>query len=153
MIISPPLQNSPLLHQYDSSCFHFHQHSVQDIQEIRNSCSSIFSCVSSTDSINDLLHFHFRNRKKSAGGRLGLYRSRGTTEFLTRNFWMESAKCKKPAMYQPKLQVVSCTLLPKHNVKLSGMILDALSLLVTALKNHLATRPLNHMSLFNNKTC
>jgi len=66
---------------------------------------------------------------------------------------MESAKCKKPPMYQPKLQVVSCTLLPIHNVKLSGMILDALSLLMTVLQNHLGTHPLNRMSLSNNKTC
>lgn len=66
---------------------------------------------------------------------------------------MESAKCKNPAKYQPKLQVVSCTMLPIRNVKLSGMILDALSLLMTVLQNHLDTRPLNHMSLFNNKTC
>ena len=66
---------------------------------------------------------------------------------------MESAKCKKPAMSQPKLQVVSCTLLPIHNVKLSGMVLDALSLLMKVLQNHLGTRPSNHMSLFKNKTC
>jgi hypothetical protein len=66
---------------------------------------------------------------------------------------MESAKWKKPPMYQPKLQVVSCTMLPIHNVKLSGMILDALSLLMTVLQNHLGARTLNFMSLFNNKTC
>lgn len=58
---------------------------------------------------------------------------------------MESAKYKKPAMYQPKLQVVSCTLLPVHNVKLSGTILDALSLLMTVLQHHLGKCPLNHV--------
>ena len=58
---------------------------------------------------------------------------------------MENAKYKKPAMYQPKLQVVSCTLLPIYNVKLSDVILDAMSLLMTVLQNHLGTRPLNHV--------